>query len=87
MPVIVLSQEVTLAKKHFEDNWSYPLGCETWVRFMGGDLALDYDPVQSRFVRKMSERQAHIIRMLNGPHYKTILKMMAVQWTEGVEHE
>lgn len=86
MPVKVGYNEVSIAKKRFEENWSYPTGCESWYRFLGHyNENYNYDVQQHMCI--MGDDQARVIRMLNGPHYKTILKMMAVQWREGVEHD
>lgn len=86
MPVILLLHDVAIAKARFDANWSYPTGCESWFRFIG-HMTETYDQNQRTYVCTMGEDQARVIRALNGPHYKTILKMMAVQWREGVEHE
>lgn len=85
MPTTLSLREVGIAKARFELNWSYPTGCESWFRFIG-HMTEEYDFDKKGYFCTMGDDQARVIRALNGPHFKTILKMMAVQWREGVEH-
>lgn len=79
----VSNRDLLEAHKRWLEVWPCPLVCN-WSRFLGEERFPDSPFYQGEACWFINQQGAERIRLLLTPHYKTLLKAMAVQYVQTI---